>query len=167
MIEPPVETQNESKQQLSATPDVKRLIRLTAILSIGALICHAIDTPDHLTEWWGFSAYFVTAGAFQFFYGFGLLLQPWRYDDTGGLRDNSDRFGRSYYVLGLVLTASIVVLYVITRTTGMPFFGPNAKAEPVTILSLVPIAEDLPLIYCLAQLLRRTNRHSGSTPAVQ
>jgi len=136
--------------------DNKKLLRWAAILSIGALLGHGIDASDHLTEWWGFSAYFVTAGAFQFFYGFGLLLQPWRYDDTGGVRADADRYGRPYYVLGLVLTASIVVLYVITRTTGIPFFGPEAGAERVTILSLVPIALDLPLIYCLIELLRRT-----------
>jgi hypothetical protein len=141
--------------------DVRRLIRWAAFLSIGALICHAIDAPGHLTEWWGFSVYFVTAGAFQFFYGFGLLFQPWRYDETGGTRANADRFGRPYYVLGLVLTASVIVLYLITRTTGMPFFGPQAAVKPITILSLVPIVEDIPLVYCLIELLLHTRVHPG------
>jgi hypothetical protein len=140
----------------AAKTNVKRLIRWTAILSIGAVVCHAIDTPDHLKEWWGFSAFFVTVAAFQFFYGFGLLLQPWKYDDAGNLREDAERRGRPYYVLGLVLSISIVVMYIITRTTGMPFFGQAAKAESVSVLSLVPFAENLPLIYCLVQLLRRT-----------
>lgn len=157
-----------SEQQSASMRNSQRLLRWSAILSICALLGHAIDAPDHLTEWWGFSAYFVTAGAFQFFYGFGLLLRPWAYDDTGGPRSDPDRFGRPYYVLGLVLTASIVILYLITRTTGMPFFGPQARAERVTVLSLVPIAVDVPLIYCLAELLRRTGgratRQHARTP---
>jgi hypothetical protein len=139
----------------------KRLLRWAAILSICALVGHAVDAPDHLSEWWGFSAYFVTAGAFQFFYGFGLFLQPWKYDETGGLRKSPDRYGRPYYILGLALTLSIVVLYIITRTTGLPFFGPQAAAERVTPLSLVPIAIDLPLIYCLSSLLYRTRAAAG------
>ncbi len=36
--------------------------------------------------------------------------------------------------------------------------APDAAAEKVTILSLVPIAVDLPLMYCLVELLRRTHR---------
>jgi peptidoglycan/LPS O-acetylase OafA/YrhL len=147
---------NSPPNRAAAARSNQPLLRWAAALSIGALLGHAIDVPDHLAEWWGFSSYFITAGAFQFFYGFGLLLQPWRYDDNGGLRDEGDRYGRPYYVLGLVLTASIVALYVVTRTTGMPFLGPEAAAERVTVLSLVPIAVDVPLIYCLAELLRRT-----------
>lgn len=148
--------QNKPGTQISSS-SVQHLVRWAAILSIGALICHAIDVPDHLTEWWGYSAYFVTAAAFQFFYGFGLFLQPWRYNETGDLRDNPDSFGRPYFILGLVLTASIVILYIITRTTGIPFLSPDAVVERFTVLSLVPIVEDVPLMYCLAELMRRTS----------
>jgi hypothetical protein len=153
--------QSQANTDNAGASNNKRLLRWAAILAIGALVGHAVDTPDHLNEWWGYSAYFVTAGAFQFFYGFGLLLQPWRYDESGGLRTDADRYGRPYYILGLALTASIILLYIITRTTGMPFFGPQAAAERVTALSLVPIAIDLPLVYCLAALLYRTRRQSG------
>ena len=135
---------------------VKKYIRWAAVLSITALIGHAMDVKDHLIEWWGYSAYFVTAGAFQFFYGFGLLLQPWRYDDSGKLRENPDRFGRTYFLLGLILTLSIVVLYLITRTSGIPFLGKQAASESVTALSLAPIIIDIPLIFCLVKLLLLT-----------
>ena len=139
----------------------RRLIYWAAGLSIGALIAHGIDFPDHLTEWWGYSAFFVTAGSFQFFYGFGLFLQPWRYGDGGKERENGEAYGRPYYVLGLVLAACVVLLYVITRTTGMPFLGPAAGPERFTVLSLVPVVEDLPILYCLTQVLVIT--HSWPT----
>jgi hypothetical protein len=156
MVDSQAEPQDKSTTPTKAQQNARRLIKWAAFLSIGALVCHAIDTPDHLTEWWGFSAFFVTGAAFQFFYGFGLLLQPWRYDDTGELRENSNRYGRPYYIVGLVLAISIMFVYIITRTSGMPFFGEAAKAEPFTWLSVIPIIEDIPLTYCLFQLIRRT-----------
>ena len=145
-------------RQASPAPGIKRELRWAAILSIGALLGHAVDAPDHLTEWWGFATFFVVVGAFQFFYGFGLLLQPWKYDDTGGLRAGAEQRGRSYYVLGLVLAIAVVVAYAITRTSGLPFLGPDAKAERLTLLSLIPVALDLPLIYCLAAAIHRTRQ---------
>jgi peptidoglycan/LPS O-acetylase OafA/YrhL len=150
MADQPTESGGEPERAIRA--GTRRLLYWAAGLSIGALVAHAIDAPDHITEWWGYAAFFVTAGAFQFFYGFGLLLQPWRYDDAGDERSDGERHGRPYYMLGLILTASIIVIYIVTRTTGMPFFGPGAAAEVVTPLNLLPIIEDVPLVYCLARL---------------
>ncbi len=136
--------------------DNKRLIYWTAILSILALVAHAIDAPDHLSEWWGYGTFFVIAASFQFFYGFVLLLRPWRYDEDGNERPKADRYGRPYFILGASLTASVIIIYIVTRTTGMPFFGPDAIREPVTPLSLVPPLECVILMYCYILLLSRT-----------
>lgn len=149
-----VQSKTSEKTEKTTPKSNKRLLYWAAGLSIGSVIAHAIDAPDHLTEWWGYSTFFITVAAFQFFYGFGLLLQPWRYDDTGAERTNSEGYGQPYYILGIVLTGSIIVVYIITRTAGMPFFGPGAVVERVTGLSLVPVAENIPLLYCLARLLR-------------
>ena len=167
------EAQSGSLPETWKDPGVQRLLRLAAILSICALLAHSIDAPDHLTEWWGFAAFSVTAGAFQFFYGFLLLLRPWEYDEIGGVRANPDRYGLPSYILGLVLASSVVVLFVVTRTVGMPFLGPAAGVERVTLLSLVPIALDLPVIYCLGEALFRTRSvaaapvdHTSDEPSV-
>ena len=135
------------------------MVNWTAILSILALVAHAVDAPDHLSEWWGYGTFFVIVASFQFFYGLALFLSPWRFDDEGALRPDAERYGRPYFILGTVLTASVIVVYGITRTTGMPFFGPAASVEPVTPLSLIPPLECLALMYCHVVLLVRT----GST----
>ncbi len=135
----------------------KRLLKWTAILSVLALVAHAIDAPDHLSEWWGYGTFFVIVASFQFFYGFALFLQPWRYSEDGGVRTNPDRYGRPYFVLGTVLTASVIIVFIISRTTGMPFLGPGAIVEPVTILSLVPPLECVALMYCHILLLSRAH----------
>ena len=144
----------------------RRLVYWTAGLSIFSLVSHAIDAPDHLTEWWGYGTFFLIIAAFQFFYGFALLLRPWRFDSEGNLRQDADRYGRPYFTLGLILTGAVIVVYIVTRTTGMPFFGSGAKVEPVTPLSLVPTIASIPLLYCLALLLYRT-RSQSPTPAQQ
>ncbi len=137
--------------------DNRRIINWTAILSVLALVTHAIDAPDHLTEWWGYGAFFVIIAAFQFFYGLALFLRPWRYDEDGNIRPNADQYGRPYFILGTILTASVIIVYIVTRTTGMPFFGPDAKVEPVTPLSLVPPLECALLLVCHVLLLSRTH----------
>lgn len=109
----------------------KKLLYGTAGLSIFSLIAHAIDAPDHLSEWWVYGTIFVVIAAFQFFLGVSLFLRPWRFDDEGNLRGGAnDRFGRSYYFLGIILSVLIMIFYLITRTTGMPFLGPEAVRDP-------------------------------------
>jgi hypothetical protein len=133
----------------------KTLIYWAGGLSIFALVTHAIDAPDHLTEWWGYGAFFVIVAAFQFFYGIALFLRPWRYDSEGSLLPDSEHRGRPYFILGTVLTSLVIVVYIVTHSTGMPFFGPDAVAEPVTPLSLVPVAECVPLLYFHGRLMYR------------
>ena len=141
--------------------DRNRLIYWTAGLSVFSLIAHAIDAPDHLQEWWGYGTAFVIIGSFQFFLGISLFLRPWRYDDEGNVRGGSnDRFGRPYYILGAALSAASFILYLITRTSGMPFLSPDASRVPVTVLSLIPPAVNIPLFCCFVILTRR----AGSSP---
>ena len=78
----------------------KSLIYWAGGLSAFALVTHAIDAPDHLTEWWGYGAFFVIVAAFQFFYGMALFLRPWRYDSEGSLRPDAERQGKPYFILG-------------------------------------------------------------------
>ena len=132
-----------------------RLRYWAAGLAISAIAAHALAAPGHLKEWWGFSAFFVIIGTFQLFYGFALLAQPWRYDESGGLRPDADRYGRPYYRLGIVLSGLLLLAYVISRSTGLPFFGSDAVAQPVTLLSLAPVAQNILLLLCLVLLLRR------------
>jgi len=144
--------------------DNRRLINWTAILSVLALVSHAIDAPDHLSEWWGYGTFFVIVASFQFFYGLALFLRPWRFDEDGSLSPDAERHGRPYFILGTVLTASVIVVYILTRTTGIPFLGPDAVAESVTPLSLLPPIECLPLMYCHILLLVRTRAASANRP---
>ena len=127
------------------------------------MIAHAIDAPDHLTEWWGYSTFFVVVASLQIFLGLVLFLQPWQYDDSGSIRYNAETFGIPFYTLGIILAVLVVVVYIISRTTGLSFLIPGAIREPVTVFGMVPISEDIPLIFCLTKLMLHAKRSDSDT----
>jgi peptidoglycan/LPS O-acetylase OafA/YrhL len=102
-------------------------------LSVAAGVAHGLVAPEHFREWWGYGLFFGLAAIAQVFYGGLLLIAPWRYDDTGGLRTSTARVDRTVYAAGVIGMAAVIVLYVVSRTTGIPFFGPEAgRVEPIT-----------------------------------
>ncbi len=133
----------------------KKLIYWAAGLSAGAVFAHAIDLQEHLAEWWGYSTFYAVVASFQFFYGIGLLLQPWKYDESGGIRPNADSYGRPYYIPGIILAGGSAGLYVLTRLMGLPMLSPAAAAAPVTLLGLIPAVENLALLAVLITLYSR------------
>ena len=99
--------------------------------------------------------FFLLAATGQVFYGILLFLQPWQFSETGQIREGTERYTRSYCVLGIAVNAAIVLLYLITRTVGIPFLGPEAgQVEPVTVIGLLSTAIEVSLIACLVRFLR-------------
>ncbi len=134
---------------------------LAGALSLAVGIGHATVVPEHLSEWWGYGFFFMLAALGQITYGLLLFMRPWAYDDTGGIRDAASGEGAIYarriYLGGAAANLAIVGLYVITRTLGIPFFGPGAgQVEPVTALSLGVTVMEVVLALVLLALARRT-----------
>ena len=133
-----------------------------AALSLAAGIVHGIATTEYWAWWWGYAAFFLYAALAQIVYGLVLIMQPWRYDETGGLRTSGASRARPVFVLGVVGNGLIILLYIITRTVGIPFFGPGAGLVlPVTPLSLVSKTIEVALVVYLVFLIRRV----GPQPA--
>lgn len=135
-------------------------------LSLAAGLVHGAITPDHFSEWWGYGLFFFLAALAQGGYGLLLLLRPWRYDQTGGSRPPDDPLvrqdDRRAYQWGIAGNTAIVALYVVTRTTGIPFFGPGAgEVEAVTPAGVLSKGLEIALIGCLITLLRRTPNYSA------
>jgi hypothetical protein len=140
----------------SESAHTKHLLLRAGILSIAAGLVHGAAAPEHLSEWWGYGLFFLFAATAQVFYGLGLLVQPWRYDATGSVREDRERTPLLYYYIGAIGNASVIVLYLITRTVGIPFFGPEAgEVEPITVLSLLSKGIEIVLIGHLLALIRR------------
>ncbi|MGH9004708.1 MAG: hypothetical protein ACRDYV_16410 [Acidimicrobiia bacterium] len=120
-------------------------------LSVAAGVAHGLVAPEHLREWWGYGLFFALAATGQVFFGAVLLAAPWRYDETGG---PVERAGpeRALGLIGIVLNTAVVVLYVVTRTVGVPFVGPAAgEVEPLGAGGVVTTLLEVALVGVLAR----------------
>lgn len=108
-----------------------------AALSATAAGIHLWVTPEHFGEWWGYGAFFLIVALAQGLFGVALLRWP----------------GRPLFLLGIAGNLQIVAFYIITRTSGIPFFGPDAgTVEEVGALDLTATVAQLALIVALVVL---------------
>ena len=131
-----------------------RLLRWAVLLSIAAGLMHGLNVQEHLAEWWGYGFFFLFAAAAQFLYGLVLVVQPWNYDQTGGRRDGGG-YARAFYRAGIVGNSFLILLYLVTRTVGIPWLGPAAgETEPFTTIGLLTKLLEACLVACLWVLTR-------------
>ncbi len=107
---------------------------VAAGLSLAAALIHLIAMPEHFEEWWGYGAFFLVTAVFQAAYGAVLLrrLRPW------------------LLYLGIAVNLGVIALWLVTRTAGVPFFGPHAgEVEDVGALDVAATLVELALAFVL------------------
>jgi len=110
------------------------------VLSAYAALLHNWVLPEHFLEWRGYGLFFLIATTAQAFCAGLLLFWPRRW----------------VYLVGILGNSAFLVLYAVTRTLGIPFFGPAAGlVEPVGALDLVTAVTELGLVILLVQLVRQ------------
>ena len=135
-----------------ATTPVRRVELQATALSIVAGIIHAAYSPSHLEEWWGYGLFFFFAAALQIIYGVALgagAFQPvtWKGDWF--------RAKRNFLLLGIAGNLGIVAVYLVSRTVGVPFFGPEAgEVEPFGVIDVLSKVVEVFLIAWLVRLYR-------------
>ena len=113
------------------------LLYAAAALSLLAALIHTWVIYDHYGEWWGYGLFFFCVGSVQGCYAGTLLLWP----------------RRLIYGLGIAGNVMIILLYFVTRTVGIPFFGPDAgMVEQVGTLDLFCTQLELALVLALVAL---------------
>jgi len=80
-------------------------------LSAAPAVVHLWAAGEHLAEWWGYGAFYVASAVFQGSYALGL--ERWHRRD-------------GYLIAGIAANLSIVVLWIVSRTAGMPRPGPES-----------------------------------------
>jgi hypothetical protein len=65
--------------------------------------------PEHFEEWWGYGLFFLIVTIAQALYAVILLRWP----------------GQGLLLAGIAGNSAIILLYLLTRTVGIPFFGPG------------------------------------------
>ena len=86
-------------------------LRAEAALSLLAAAMHLWVVPEHLGEWWGYGMFFVILAVAQGLYAFVLLRRPCR----------------TFLLLGVGGNLAVAILWLVTRTTGIPLLGPHAR----------------------------------------
>ncbi len=118
----------------------KLVLYAAAALSLVAALVHLWVTPEHFEEWWGYGTFFLVSAAAQALYAPLLLRWP----------------NRTILLLGVAGNLAIVSLYLLTRTVGIPFFGPHAgEAEGVGFTDLCATTSELGIILALGAVLLR------------
>jgi len=114
------------------------MLYAAAGFSLVAAIVHLWATPEHFEEWWGYGAFFLVSAVAQAAYAALLLARP------------SQRF----LIAGIVGNSAIVLLYLVTRTLGIPFFGPEAGVvEGGGALGVIATASEAALVVGLGGML--------------
>lgn len=116
-----------------------KMLYAAAALSLVAGIIHIWVMPGHYKEWWGYGAFFLVVAIAQVFLSDALLYRP----------------RRPLFLAGIVGNLAVITLYVVTRTVGIPFFGPHAgEVEEMGVLDLLSIVVEIALVITLVVLLR-------------
>lgn len=106
-------------------------------LSLVAALIHLWVAPVHFEVWWGYGAFFLAAASAQGLFAVALLRWP----------------GWTLSLAGIFGNLAIVALYIVTRTSGVPF-GPHAtRAEEAGILDMTTTAVELATMVVLLSLL--------------
>jgi hypothetical protein len=133
-----------------------RLVWVAAALSSVAGVIHWVVSPEYLRLWWGYGYFFIWAGILQMGYAFAIFLLPLLYASSGGYDSREAVVMRWVYLLGAAGNAAIIVLYVVTRTLGVPLAGPAANVVlPLTPASVVATVAEIILVALLLILARQ------------
>lgn len=129
------------------------LVDAALCLSLAAGLAHLVGTPEHLDTWPISGVFFGVLGLVQSGYAW-LLFRG--------------RRGTALLTAGVAGTAAVIVLYVVSRTAGLPFAPPVAAhgarfspgrsivpgaLPPVGAFDLLTLAAELGLVVCLVALL--------------
>ena len=141
----------------------ERTFAWAAAFSGAAAVVHGAAVDEHLREWWGYGIFFLFAAVAQMFYAVLLLTRPWRRTPP---KADDESLERQALGAGIVGNAFLVVLYVWTRTVGIPGLGPGAGVvEPVSPAGILAKACEVALIVTLVRLLRGMPDVPAATPS--
>lgn len=120
----------------------RSVLYLAAALSLVAALMHFIAAPDHFGEWWGYGTFMLVVALAQAIFGIAL---PWIARSS---------FSEPIRMIAIVGNLAIIAMYVVTRTAGVPFFGPEAgEVEPIGEMGGIDIISTIAEIVLVATLI--------------
>jgi hypothetical protein len=103
-----------------------------ALLSVGAAAIHFAVDPEHFREYWGFGVFFVVVAWLQLAFAAAALVR-----------------GQRAIVVGAAIgNALVVVIWIVSRTIGIPLGPESGTAESATVIDLMATAFELVIVVC-------------------
>jgi hypothetical protein len=131
----------------------RQLEKLVGVCVIASGSAHGLVTQQHFQEWWGYGVFFLATTICLIGFGLALITDA---IDPRYMPGDVNRLRRLMYAAGAVGNASILGLYVLTRTAGVPFGPGSGSVESVGVVDLVAKASELLAIAGLVVLLFKT-----------
>ena len=124
---------------LARRPPAGIALLAAGLCTSGAAAIHFAVTNEHFNEWWGYGVFFFLAGWVQLLWA------------TIAVRVHS----RGLILIGLIGNASVVVLWLVTRTVGLPFGPEPGGAESLGWADGIATAFEAAAALCCVVLLLR------------
>jgi hypothetical protein len=159
--------QAETPTSAPAQPPMQeKWLTRAAILSIVASLLHGLVTGEHFDEWWGYGVFFVAAALAQGVFGLIPFFTRMMENESILQRWPASRL-QAYFWAGIVGNVLIIGMYVVTRTVGIPFFGPEAgtieAVGPIDVVSKLTEAALVAHLWVLSRRLSAPIRPAATT----
>src|SRR5487761_14819 len=131
----------------------RRMEKLVGACVIVSGSAHGLVTQEHFQEWWGYGVFFLVTAICLIGFGLALITDAIDPRYTPG---DVQRLRRLMYAIGAVGNVSILVLYVLTRTVGIPL-GPGwGSVESVGAIDVLAKTAEILAVAGLVVLLLKT-----------
>ncbi len=135
---------------------VEKLVGVCVLVSGSA---HGLVTPEHFQEWWGYGVFFLATAVCLIGFGLALITDA---IDPRYMPGDVNRIRRLMYAAGAIGNLSILGLYLLTRTAGIPLGPGSGSVESVGVIDLVAkTAELLAVLGLVVLFLKTAPRQAG------
>ena len=115
---------------------------------------HGLVTQDHFREWWGYGVFFLVTAICLIGFGLALITDA---IDPRYMPGDVHRLRRLMYGVGAVGNVSILGLYLLTRTVGIPLGPGSGSVESVGVIDIVAKTAEVLAVAGLVVLLLKTS----------
>ena len=134
----------------------RRAEKFVGVCVIVSGSAHGLVTQDHFREWWGYGVFFLVTAICLIGLGLALITDA---IDPRYMPGDIQRLRRLMYAAGAIGTMSILGLYLVTRTVGIPLGPGSGTVESVGVIDVVAKATEVLAVVGLAVLLLKTRPH--------
>ena len=134
---------------------IEKFVGVCVIVSGSA---HGLVAQEHFQEWWGYGVFFLATAICLIGLGLALITDA---IDPRYMPGDVNHMRRVMYAVGATGIVSILGLYVVTRTVGIPFGPGSGSVEYVGFIDLAAKAAELLATVGLIVLLSKTRTRLG------